>query len=766
MEPGSQREVTTSVNPFAQDVKLADRYRLIEEIGAGGMGVVFRAEDEHLGRSVAIKVLPASLCAEANALGRFRNEARVLSQLNHPGICTIHDLAEHEGRPFLVMELLRGRTLEAAIDGSPMAAEAVIEIACQVAAGLEAAHAAQIIHRDLKPGNILLTEGEAVKILDFGVAKLAGEVTIGPDVATQVQAASALTQAGALIGTPRYMSPEQTLGDELDPRTDLFSFGAVLYEMTTGRPPFLGSSVAEVREAVLHHQPQPPSQVNTSVPPALDTIIGKLLEKDRDRRYQSVSQLRADLRDAGFATTCGSDLEAAREAHTCGDWRRAFSLFCAADRDVLTAQDLERLSDSAFWLSEYAVHVDALERAHTRYVQDGEHAEAARTAAHLACDHIAGNRRTVARGWLRRAERLLSDVPECAAHGYVTRCACRMAIEVDQDFERALRLAEETLAIADRCADPDLHAFAVQDRGRCLVMLGDVEHGMEQLDEAMVDAMAGALSPVTVGATYCNMIDTCERLGDYRRAGEWCDHASGWCESRAQSVFPGVCNVHHAEVMRMRGEWQAAEEEAKGLIEEHRGKVVFVAALASNVVGNIELRRGRLDAAEAAFRETLALEGDPMPGLALLRIEQGRVDDAESLVTRALEERPSVLDRARLLATSVEVALAAGRVPAALERLEELESVAEQCQSPTFRCSTVMLRGAVALANGQAEEAIGLLRQAVETWRSLGMPWETAQSRHLLSRGYREAGDSDLADLESGAAKAVFDRLGAVPPRG
>ncbi|MFZ0440000.1 MAG: serine/threonine-protein kinase, partial [Candidatus Sulfotelmatobacter sp.] len=277
-------------------------YRILGKLGGGGMGVVYEAEDLKLGRHVALKFIPENLAGDPKSLERFGREARAASLLNHPNICTIHSIEDNNGHPFIVMEKLEGESLKQCISGQAMAIDKVLDISIQVADALAASHAKGIVHRDIKPANIFLTPTGQVKVLDFGLAKLLHNVGTDSDGMALDQS---LTAIGVIPGTAVYMSPEQARSEEIDFRSDLFSFGVVMYEMSTGKKPFTGKNSLLTLDAVLHDKPVPPGELNPKVPVELEGIIGKAMEKDRKERYQSATQMKADLQQLKRETESG-----------------------------------------------------------------------------------------------------------------------------------------------------------------------------------------------------------------------------------------------------------------------------------------------------------------------------------------------------------------------------------------------------------------------------------------------------------------------------
>ncbi len=743
---------------------LSDRYAIERELGRGGMATVYLAQDLKHRRSVAIKVLSPELAA---TLGRerFLREIQTAARLTHPHILPLHDSGEANGSLYYVMPYIEGESLRDRLnrEGQLPIADAVA-ITCTVANALSYAHSRDVVHRDVKPENILLSNGEAV-VADFGIA-----------AAIDAAGGGKLTRTGLVLGTPAYMSPEQGAGDRvLDGRSDMYSLGCMLYEMLAGEPPFTGPT-SQAIIAKRFTDPVPSARrMRETVPLPMDQAIAKALARAPADRFATTHQFAEAVRtsaearpDAVVAATAATpagdeEQDAGRKAFAHHSWREAFETFSNAQAmRALPAEDMERLAESAWWIGRVDDCIAAHERAYAAYMDQGSPRRAATVAVRLAEDFINRQAKSIGNGWLKRAERLLQDVPECLEHAVLMRLHAVLALESDGNVDKALGLARQTCDLATRFHDRDLQALAMHDIGRMLVSKGELAQGMALIDEAMAAAVSGELGPRVTGRIYCNMMGTCEKLADYQRAAEWSEAARRWCEPHAGSGYPGICRVHRAEIMRLRGAWSDAETEALHAAQELQGVYHIAAGEAFYEIGEIRLRMGDLARAEEVFRQAHELGRDPVPGLALVRLAEGKIAAAKALLDRAVAERPAgSLERARLLPASVQIALAAGQRDLAREAAAELEAIAGRYGSTALHASAAQARGAVQLAEGSGDGAVPSLRHACKLWQEVQLPYETATARALLAAAYRATGRSEDAELERRAAASTFKGLGA-----
>ena len=459
-------------------------------------------------------------------------------------------------------------------------------------------------------------------------------------------------------------------------------------------------------------------------------------------------------------------LELAREAAGRHAWRRAFDAFDQADRDALTPDDLVQYAESAWWAGKLDRAITLRERAHARYVADGETLKAARTALMLSWDHGGRGSFAVAQGWFANAERLLADEPESGAHGWLILTRGVNALYGMGELRDAVEHFERAHELGRRFGERDTEILALVGRGRALVKLGEVENGLALLDEATAAAVSGELQPHSTGLVYCMTISSCQELGDYRRAAEWTEVANRWCDRLDVSGFPGACRIHRAEIMRLRGDLAGAEKQAVEACEELHDFERSITAGGYYEIGEIRRRRGDFAAAEEAYGTANELGRDPQPGVALLRLAEGKVDAARAMVVRSLAEVQDPLSRLRRLPAQVEIAVAASDLAMARRAFDELERIidaytAASGRTPAFEGMIHFASGQIKIAEGDPEGALECLRRARDEWQRVGAPYETAQSRVLLGLAFRRLGDEHAATAEFEGALATFARLGA-----
>ncbi len=455
-------------------------------------------------------------------------------------------------------------------------------------------------------------------------------------------------------------------------------------------------------------------------------------------------------------------LERARHALETHAWQQAYEAFVALDEQGLSSEDLERLAESAWWSAHPNESIEAFERAFASFSAEGKDRDAARVGLRLALEHADRQESAVSNGWLQRATRLLADEPECSEQGWLELCLVRSSFERGE-FEEAERHATAVQEIGARLGDRDIEAFGRALEGAILVFHTQVEQGLALVDEATLAAVGGELSPYVAGNIYCLTIGICRSVADFRRASEWTEAAARWCARESITAFPGVCRVQRAEILRLRGSYDAAEDEAgKARTELEAFGRLPQAGAGANEVGQVRLRRGDLDGAEEAFAQAHRLGNEPQPGIALLRLARGQIDAARSSIGTALADSGDPFDRARLLPARVEIALAAYDVTEAREAAEELGRTAEAVGAPMLHAAAHQALGATLTYEEDAAAAIAELRKAVRAWTEADAPFEAAQARRWLAVAYRAGGDEASAVLELGSAKAAFESLGAV----
>lgn len=457
-------------------------------------------------------------------------------------------------------------------------------------------------------------------------------------------------------------------------------------------------------------------------------------------------------------------LSEARHALDRHAWREALNLFKDADAvSTLDPEDLQGLAEAAWWSAENDAAIEARERAYAAYEKRGDTRPAGLVALELMGDHSRRLSGAVAAGWYRRAERLLGEDKDCVEYGYLVLKRARDASN-EARLDIAADLARQAVEIGARHGDRDLQAHALMEQGMNLVARGDVTEGLSLVDEATMAAVSGELSPMSTGIVYCNTISTCADLADFRRAGEWTEAAQRWCERQAISGFPGVCRVHRAEIIRLRGNWLEAEEEARRACTELKSHgMPGQAAAGFYEIGEIRLRMGDLPAAADALSQAHELGHHAQPGMALLRLAEGKTDAAHASITRALEDEREPLYRARLLPVALGVAVVRGDPATARSAADELEEIADRFGSTALQAAAKTARGTAALAAGDMTAAVTSARAGWQQWQELEAPYEAARARMLLGEAYLASGDPEAGSMEIRAARSAFERLGARP---
>jgi class 3 adenylate cyclase len=459
-------------------------------------------------------------------------------------------------------------------------------------------------------------------------------------------------------------------------------------------------------------------------------------------------------------------LDAARAAALQHAWRDAYDAYSSAERKDLTPEDLERFAEAAWWMGRLEQAINLRERSYAGFAGAGETLNAARLALVLSWDHSGRGAFSVAQGWFANAERLLKGQPESAEHGVLSLTRGIDMMFSGESLSEAIANFDVAYELGGRFGDRDTQVMALVGKGRALVKGGEVEQGLALMDEASAAAVCGELRPYSTGLVYCITISSCQDLGDYRRAAEWTEVANRWCDQLDVSGFPGACRIHRAEIMRLRGDLVGAEKQAMEACEELHDFQRSITAGGYYEIGEIRRRLGDFAAAEEAYRKADELGRDPQPGVALLRLAEGKIDVAVAGITRTLREMKEALPRLQRLPAQVEIAVAAADLSSARSALAELEQIVDSYKiggrrSPAFDATIHVATGQIKLAENDADAAARCLQLARNEWQEVGAPYETAQGRMLLGIAFRRQGDEHAATAEFEAALATFERLGA-----
>lgn len=463
-------------------------------------------------------------------------------------------------------------------------------------------------------------------------------------------------------------------------------------------------------------------------------------------------------------------VEAARQAARSHRWAEAVTEFGLATTE-LTPDDLLLLGDALWWNGQPEEGIEAFEKAFALLEKQGRHSDAAIVGARLAYFAMRRLSLSIAFGWVARSERLLEGQPESEGHGWLKVLSTAKALMVDNDMDRAVTLADEALRLGRQFANPGIQALALSFKGVALVYRGDWKEGIALVDEATIVATSEATDMRATSDVYCNTIAICHNLGDYRRAAEWTEKAERWMQAHSVGGYPGVCQVHRAELKRLRGSWPEAESDARrACVELERFHIMDGLGFANYEIGEIRRRMGDFVNAEKAFARAYEYGHDAQPGLSLLMRDQGDVEGAARSIAGALERAgahddgdssPVKLARAPLLPAQSEIALAAGDISTAEKAVAELEAIARHFEGPTWEGYALSCRGALHLYQGRAGAAVEDLSRAWRLWQEIGLPYESAQCRMLLGQARRALGDEAAARLEFRAAAAAFRQLGA-----
>jgi class 3 adenylate cyclase len=458
-------------------------------------------------------------------------------------------------------------------------------------------------------------------------------------------------------------------------------------------------------------------------------------------------------------------LDTARGAAERHAWRDAFDAYAAVDAD-LAPEDLERFADAAWWTGRLDQAMALRERAYAGHTAAGDRLSAARLALTLSWDYSGRGSFAVSHGWFASAERLLDGLPESMEHGFLVLTRAVTALFAEGDLPTAIAEFGRAYELGQRFGDRDTQSLALVGKGRALVKSGDVEQGLALLDEGTTPAVSGQLRPYSAGLAYCMTISACQDVGDYRRAAEWTEVANTWCDRLDVTGFPGACRIHRAEILRLRGDWPGAEAQAVAACEELHEFERSITAGGYYEIGEIRRRRGDFAAAEEAYGTANELGRNPQPGLALLRLAEGKLDAAVAGVGRTLRETQEPLMRLRQLPAQIEIAIAAGDLATARDAADELERIVDAYKigarrAPAFDATVHFASGQIRLAEGDADGAVRCLQISRDEWRAVGAPYETALARMLLGVAFRRSGDEHAATSELEAALATFERLGA-----